>query len=39
MDTVNCTGRGWVKKKYTRLMNHNTAAIASLLQIRLGLDS
>ena len=27
------------QKKYTRLMSHNTASIASILQIRLGLDS
>ena len=26
-------------KKYTRLMGHNTASIASILKIRLGLDS
>ena len=27
------------KKKYTRLMSHNKASIASILQIRLGLGS
>ena len=26
------------QKKYTRLMSHNTASIASILQIRIGLD-
>ena len=28
----------WVKIKYTRLMSHNTASIASVVKIRLGLD-
>ena len=30
---------GESKKKYTRLMSHNSASIASILRIRLGLDS
>ena len=30
---------GRVKIKYTRLMSHNTAPIATILKIRLGLDS
>ena len=31
--------RGLVRFVYTRLMSHNTASIASMLKIRLGLDS
>ena len=32
-----CTGS--VKKKHIHLMSHNTTSIASILKIRLGLDS